>query len=83
MSNIVPPPLVDTSSVYWKEPKRNHEGLITESALNGMFRVRLDTENLILGSVSGKIRRSFLRILPGNRVKVEVSRYDSTRGPII
>nr|QFS20363.1 translation initiation factor 1 [Saprosma merrillii] len=47
------------------------------------FRVRLDTEDLILGSVSGKIRRSFLRILPGNRVKVEVSRYDSTRGPII
>lgn len=43
-----------------------------------MFRVRLDTEDLILGYASGKIRRSFLRILPGNRVKIETSRYDST-----
>nr|YP_010038265.1 translation initiation factor 1 [Gynochthodes parvifolia]QIV26145.1 translation initiation factor 1 [Gynochthodes parvifolia] len=43
----------------------------------------LDTEDLILGSVSGKIRRSFLRIPPGNRVKIEVSRYDSTGGRII
>nr|YP_010254072.1 translational initiation factor 1 [Damnacanthus indicus]QTZ18611.1 translational initiation factor 1 [Damnacanthus indicus] len=57
--------------------------LITESPPNGMFRVRLDTEDLIRGSISGKIRRSFLRILPGNRVKMEVSRYDSTRERII
>nr|YP_010339976.1 translational initiation factor 1 [Paederia foetida]UOA66281.1 translational initiation factor 1 [Paederia foetida] len=41
-----------------------------------MFQVRLDTEDLILGYVSRKIRRSFLRILPGNRVKIETSRYD-------
>nr|ATQ37444.1 translational initiation factor 1 [Plagiobothrys nothofulvus] len=49
-----------------------------------MFRVRLDNEDLILGYVSGKIRRSFIRIFPGgDRVKIEVSRYDSTGGRII
>ncbi|GJX68082.1 ribosomal protein L14 [Tanacetum coccineum] len=66
-----------------KEQKWIHEGLITESLPNGMFRVRLDNEDMILGYVSGKIRRSFIRILPGDRVKIEVSRYDSTRGRII
>nr|YP_010158208.1 translation initiation factor 1 [Cyrtophyllum fragrans]QRG30307.1 translation initiation factor 1 [Cyrtophyllum fragrans] len=66
-----------------KEQKWIQEGLITESPPNGMFRIRLDNDDLILGYVSGKIRRSFIRILPGDRVKVEVSRYDSTRGRII
>nr|UFR81954.1 translation initiation factor 1 [Morina chlorantha] len=68
-----------------KENKCIHEGLITESLSNGMFRVRLDNENedLILGYISGKIRRGFIRILQGDRVKVEVSRYDSTKGRII
>nr|ATL61090.1 translation initiation factor 1 [Danais xanthorrhoea] len=61
------------------EQKWIHEDLITESSPNRMFRVRLDTEDLILGYVSGKIRRSFLRILLGNRVKIEISCYDSTR----
>nr|YP_009559072.1 translational initiation factor 1 [Corallorhiza cf. striata 'CA']QBA91146.1 translational initiation factor 1 [Corallorhiza cf. striata 'CA'] len=66
-----------------KEQKLIHEGLITESLSNGMFRVRLDNEYLILGYISGKIRRSFIRILTGDRVKIEMSRYDSTRGRII
>ena len=66
-----------------KEEKWSHEGLITESLPNGMFRVRLDNENLILGYISGKIRRGSIRIMPGDRVKIEVSRYDSTRGRII
>nr|QBS50144.1 translation initiation factor 1 [Syringa pubescens subsp. microphylla]QSQ71724.1 translational initiation factor 1 [Syringa pubescens subsp. microphylla]QSQ71763.1 translational initiation factor 1 [Syringa pubescens subsp. microphylla] len=66
-----------------KERKFIYEGLITEALSNGMFRVRLDNEDLILGYISGKIRRSFIRILPGDRVKIEVSRYDSTRGRII
>ena len=85
LSNITPPPLVDTSRGLsgMKEQKWIHEGLITESLPNGMFRVRLDNEDLILGYVSGRIRRSFIRILPGDRVKIEVSRYDSTRGRII
>nr|QQO99469.1 InfA [Lonicera angustifolia var. myrtillus] len=66
-----------------KELKCIHEGLITESLPNGMFRVHLDNGDLIIGYISGKIRRSFIRILPGDRVQVEVSRYDSTRGRII
>nr|YP_010456413.1 translation initiation factor 1 [Parnassia longshengensis]UUA67500.1 translation initiation factor 1 [Parnassia longshengensis] len=66
-----------------KEQKWLNEGLITESLPNGMFRVRLDNEDFILGYISGRIRRSFIRILPGDRVKIEVSRYDSTRGRII
>nr|AWI70827.1 translation initiation factor 1 [Prestonia portobellensis] len=66
-----------------KKKKWIHEGLIIESLTNGMFRVRLDNEDQILSYVSGKIRRSFIRILPGDRVKVEVNRYDSTKGRII
>nr|UDF85199.1 translation initiation factor 1 [Pittosporum anomalum]UDF85454.1 translation initiation factor 1 [Pittosporum crassicaule]UDF85963.1 translation initiation factor 1 [Pittosporum ralphii]UDF86048.1 translation initiation factor 1 [Pittosporum rigidum]UDF86303.1 translation initiation factor 1 [Pittosporum umbellatum] len=66
-----------------KEKKWIREGLITEPLPNGMFRIRLDNEDMILGYVSGKILSSFIRILPGDRVKIEVSRYDSTRGRII
>nr|YP_009673244.1 translation initiation factor 1 [Actinidia callosa var. henryi]QDF42660.1 translation initiation factor 1 [Actinidia callosa var. henryi]QUI76867.1 translation initiation factor 1 [Actinidia hubeiensis] len=66
-----------------KEEKWIHEGLITEALPNGMFRVRLDNENLILGYIAGKIRQGSIRIMPGDRVKIEVSRYDSTRGRII
>nr|YP_009470790.1 translation initiation factor 1 [Anemopaegma album]YP_009470827.1 translation initiation factor 1 [Anemopaegma album]YP_009470986.1 translation initiation factor 1 [Anemopaegma chamberlaynii]YP_009471023.1 translation initiation factor 1 [Anemopaegma chamberlaynii]AVF97316.1 translation initiation factor 1 [Anemopaegma album]AVF97353.1 translation initiation factor 1 [Anemopaegma album]AVF97610.1 translation initiation factor 1 [Anemopaegma chamberlaynii]AVF97647.1 translation initiation len=65
------------------EQKWIHEGLITESLPNGMFRVRLDNEDLVLGYVSGKIRRSSIKILRGDKVKIEISRYDSTRGRII
>ncbi|CAN6453911.1 unnamed protein product [Victoria cruziana] len=66
-----------------KEQKLLHEGLITESLPNGMFWVRLDNEDLVLGYVLGRIRRSFIRILLGDRVKIEVSRYNSTRRRII
>nr|WEV86933.1 translational initiation factor 1 [Lundia spruceana] len=65
------------------EQKWIHEGLITESLPNGMFRVRLDNEDLVLGYISGKIRRGFIKILPGDKVKIEISRYDSTKGRII
>ncbi|KAL4192310.1 hypothetical protein AMTRI_Chr06g193680 [Amborella trichopoda] len=66
-----------------KEQKLIHEGLITESLPNGMFQVRFDNGDLVLGYVSGRIRHSFIQILPGDRVKIEVSRYHSTRGHII
>nr|Q94KR8.1 RecName: Full=Translation initiation factor IF-1, chloroplastic; Flags: Precursor [Mesembryanthemum crystallinum]AAK38869.1 translation initiation factor IF1 [Mesembryanthemum crystallinum] len=66
-----------------QEQKWIHEGVITESLPNGMFWVKLDNcEDLVLGYISGRIRRSFIRVLPGDRVKIEVSRYDSTRGRI-
>lgn len=66
-----------------EQQKWSQDGLVTESLPNGMFRIRLDNEDMIIGYISGKIRKSFIRILPGDRVKVEVSRYDSTRGRII
>ncbi|KAL5572966.1 hypothetical protein UlMin_022563 [Ulmus minor] len=73
-------PTKDNSS---EQQKWTQEGLITESLPNGMFRIKLDNEDMIIGYISGKIRKSFIRILPGDRVKVEVSRYDSTRGRIV
>lgn len=66
-----------------EQQKWSQEGLVTESLPNGMFRIKLDNADMIIGYISGKIRKSFIRILPGDRVKVEVSRYDSTRGRIV
>ena len=58
------------------------EGEITEALPNALFRVRLETGQLILAHVSGKIRKHFIRILPGDKVRVELSPYDLTRGRI-
>jgi translation initiation factor IF-1 len=66
-----------------REAKVTFEGLVTEALPNGMFRVRLENDNIILGYISGKIRSSSIRILMGDRVKIEVSRYDSSKGRII
>lgn len=59
------------------------EGLITDALPNRMFRVRLDNEDLILDYVSEHLQKNCIRLLPGDRVKVEVTRYDSTKGRII
>jgi translation initiation factor IF-1 len=58
------------------------EGTIKESLPNAMFRVELDNGHLVLAHISGKIRRNFIKILPGDRVKVELSPYDLNRGRI-
>ncbi|MGB9613636.1 MAG: translation initiation factor IF-1, partial [Candidatus Margulisiibacteriota bacterium] len=58
------------------------EGEVTEALPSAMFRVKLETGQLILAHVSGKIRKNFIRILPGDRVRVEISPYDLTRGRI-
>ena len=58
------------------------EGEVTEALPNALFRVRVETGQLVLAHVSGKIRRHWIRILPGDRVKVELSPYDLTRGRI-
>ncbi|KAI3792961.1 hypothetical protein L1987_35573 [Smallanthus sonchifolius] len=65
------------------EQKWVAKGLITESLPNGMFWVRLENGDVVLGYISGKIRRNSIRMLPGDKVKIEVSRYDSTRGRIV
>ncbi len=58
------------------------EGAVTEALPNAMFRVELDNGHKILAHVSGKMRMHFIRILPGDRVTVELSPYDLSRGRI-
>lgn len=58
------------------------EGVILESMPNAMFRVKLENDHEILAHISGKIRKNFIRILPGDRVKVEMTPYDLTKGRI-
>jgi translation initiation factor IF-1 len=58
------------------------EGTIVEALPNAMFRVELDGGHKVLAHVSGKMRKFFIRILPGDRVKVELSSYDLSRGRI-
>ncbi len=59
------------------------EGTVIEALPNAMFRVELDNGHRVLAHISGKIRLNFIRILPGDRVKLELSPYDLTRGRII
>jgi translation initiation factor IF-1 len=58
------------------------EGTILESMPNAMFRVKLENDHEILAHISGKIRKNFIRILPGDKVKVEMTPYDLSRGRI-
>lgn len=59
------------------------EGEVIEALPSALFKVKLDTGQEVLAHVSGKIRMNFIRILPGDRVKLELSPYDLTRGRII
>ena len=59
------------------------EGVVTESLPNAMFRVCLDNGCEVVAHISGKIRRNYIRILLGDRVKIELSPYDLTKGRII
>jgi len=59
------------------------EGTVIEPLPNAMFTVELDNGHRVLAHVSGKIRMNFIRILPGDRVTVELSPYDLTRGRIV
>lgn len=65
-----------------KEDLIEVEGVVEEALPNAMFRVVLEGNHKVLAHVSGKIRMNFIRILPGDKVKVELSPYDLTRGRI-
>ncbi len=65
-----------------KEEAIEVEGIIQEALPNAMFRVELQNGHVILGHISGKMRKHYIRILPGDKVKVELSPYDLTRGRI-
>ena len=58
------------------------EGTVLESLPNAMFRVKLENDHEILAHISGKIRMNFIKILPGDKVTVELSVYDLNRGRI-
>ena len=58
------------------------EGTVIEPLPNTMFRIELEDKHQVLAHISGKLRMNFIRILPGDRVKVELSPYDLTRGRI-
>jgi len=66
-----------------KEELIEVEGTILESLPNAMFKVELDNGHKVLAHISGKIRMHFIRILPGDKVKLELSPYDLSRGRII
>jgi translation initiation factor IF-1 len=73
--------------VYWermanKEEAIEVEGVVVEALPNTMFRVQLDNQHEVLAHISGKMRMHYIRILPGDRVKVELSPYDLQRGRI-
>ena len=58
------------------------EGTVTETLPNAMFRVKLENDHEIIAHISGKMRKFYIRILPGDRVSVEVSPYDLSKGRI-
>ena len=58
-------------------------GTVIETLPNAMFKVKLENKHVVLAHVSGKMRKFFIRILPGDKVKVELTPYDLTRGRIV
>jgi translation initiation factor IF-1 len=70
----------------WIMPKEDAievVGTVVETLPNAMFRVELENKHMVLAHVSGKMRKNFIRILPGDKILVELSPYDLTRGRIV
>ena len=65
-----------------KEKALELEGTVTETLPNAMFRVKLDNGHLVLAHISGKMRKNYIRILKGDKVTVEMTPYDLTKGRI-
>lgn len=59
------------------------EGVVTEKLPGAMFRVKLENGHMVLAHISGKLRQNFIRILPGDKVTMELSPYDLTKGRIV
>ncbi len=66
-----------------KEEKVEMEGEVVEALRSGMFRIALDNGHETLGYTAGKMRRFRIRILPGDKIRIELSPYDLTRGRIV
>jgi len=65
-----------------KQPSIEQDGTILEALSNAMFRVELENGHVITAHISGKMRMHYIKILPGDKVRVEVSPYDLTKGRI-
>ncbi|MBQ7812455.1 MAG: translation initiation factor IF-1 [Bacteroidales bacterium] len=65
-----------------KQSSIEQEGVIVETLPNAMFKVELENGHVIIAHISGKMRMNYIKILPGDRVKVEMSPYDLTKGRI-
>ena len=66
-----------------KEDAIEVTGTVVETLPNAMFRVELENKHMVLAHVSGKMRKNFIRILPGDKILVELSPYDLSRGRIV
>ena len=65
-----------------KQELIKQDGVIDEALSNAMFRVRLENDHLIVATISGKMRMNYIRILPGDKVAIEMSPYDLSKGRI-
>jgi translation initiation factor IF-1 len=65
-----------------KDDVIKQDGIVEEALSNANFRVRLENNHILLATISGKMRMNYIRILPGDRVSVEISPYDLNRGRI-
>ena len=65
-----------------KQPSIEQDGTIVEALSNAMFRVELENGHIVIAHISGKMRMNYIKILPGDKVRVEMSPYDLTKGRI-
>jgi translation initiation factor IF-1 len=66
-----------------KQPAIEQDGIVIESLGNAMFRVELENGHVLIAHISGKMRMHYIKILPGDKVRMEISPYDLTKGRII
>lgn len=66
-----------------KQSAIEQDGTIVEALSNAMFRVRLENDHEIIAHISGKMRMHYIKILPGDKIKVEMSPYDLSKGRIV
>ena len=66
-----------------KQASIEQDGTISEALSNAMFRVELENGHQVIAHISGKMRMNYIKILPGDRVKLEMSPYDLTKGRIV
>jgi translation initiation factor IF-1 len=66
-----------------KQPSIEQDGIITEALSNAMFRVKLENGHEVIAHISGKMRMNFIKILPGDKVKLEMSPYDLSKARIV